>query len=282
MPEVVGVRFKQAGKVYFFDPIGIELAIDDQVIVETTRGIEVGRVVVTSKQVLESELGEPLKPIVRKAGAQDLHQLESYREREQAAVEKCQQRIAIHNLPMKLVGAEYNFDGSRLTFYFTAEGRVDFRELVKDLAGTFRTRIELRQIGVRDQAKIIGGLGRCGRSLCCCAFLSDFNSVSIKMAKEQDLPLNPMKISGLCGRLLCCLGFENDYYCQQKKQLPQAGDCVTTPDGEGYVTGINVLANTVGVELTNGAIVQVPADQVQRREGEQGACCQHRPPRRRR
>ena len=166
---------------------------------------------------------EPLKPIVRKAGANDLRQLESYREREQAALEKCEQRVAAHALPMKLAGAEYSFDGSRLTFYFTAEGRVDFRELVKDLASTFRTRIELRQIGVRDQAKIIGGLGRCGRSLCCCAFLSDFNSVSIKMAKEQDLPLNPMKISGLCGRLLCCLGFENDFYCQQKRQLPQTG-----------------------------------------------------------
>ncbi|MCL5108252.1 MAG: stage 0 sporulation family protein [Chloroflexi bacterium] len=283
MPEVIGVRFKPAGKVYYFEPAGLPLEVNEQVVVETVRGLEVGRVVIASHQVLENELAEPLKPVVRKAEPQDLKQLEIYREREEAAFTKCQQRVAAHNLPMKLVGAEYNFDGSRLTFYFTAEGRVDFRELVKDLASTFRTRIELRQIGVRDQAKVIGGLGRCGRPLCCAAFLSDFNTVSIKMAKEQDLPLNPMKISGLCGRLLCCLGYENEFYCAQKRQLPQVNDRVSTPQGDGYVVGVNVLADSVSVELANGSVVQVPAAEAQRQEGEPcEGCQQHRPSRKRR
>ena len=283
MPEVVGVRFKPAGKVYFFDPVGLQLELGDRVVVETTRGIEIGRVVATPKQVLESELSETLKPVLRKAEPQDLRQMQTFRDREQSAFEKCQQRIAAHNLPMKLVGAEYNFDGSRLTFYFTAEGRVDFRELVKDLASTFRTRIELRQIGVRDQAKMIGGLGRCGRHLCCASFLSDFNTVSIRMAKEQDLPLNPMKISGLCGRLLCCLGYESDFYCARKRQLPQVNDLVSTPQGDGYVVSVNVLANTVSVEMANGSVVQVPAEQAQKREGESPeGVPQHRQQRKRR
>lgn len=283
MPEVVGVRFKRAGKVYYFDPVGLSLNCDDMVIVETSRGVEAGRVVIGPKQVLESELNEPLKPVLRRAEPQDLKQMQAYRDREQAAFQKCQQRIAAHGLPMKLVGAEYNFDGSRLTFYFTAEGRVDFRELVKDLASTFRTRIELRQIGVRDQAKMLGGLGRCGRALCCAAFLSDFNSVSIKMAKEQDLPLNPMKISGLCGRLLCCLGFENEYYCAQKRELPQVGELVDTAHGEALVTGTSVLAGTVTLRLTDGSVLQVPAAEVRRREGEacDGQCLQRQPKKRR-
>ena len=283
MPEVVGVRFKQAGKVYFFDPGGLPLALEDRVVVETTRGMEIGRVVATAKQILLSEVGEPLKPILRKAEPHELRQMETFRDKEQSAFEKCQQRVAAHNLPMKLVGAEYNYDGSRLTFYFTAEGRVDFRELVKDLASAFRTRIELRQIGVRDQAKIIGGLGRCGRHLCCSAFLSDFNAVSIRMAKEQDLPLNPMKISGLCGRLLCCLGYESEFYCAQKRHLPQINDAVATPQGEGYVVSVNVLTDTVSVELANGSVVQVPAEQVLHRVGEpQEGGAPHRQQRRRR
>ncbi|MHB1414487.1 MAG: PSP1 domain-containing protein [Chloroflexota bacterium] len=264
MPEVVGVRFKQAGKVYFFDPVGLPLAIDDHVIVETSRGTEVGRVVVANKQVLDDELTEPLKPVLRKAEPQDLRQVQHYRDKEEAALEKCRQKVAAHDLPMKLVGAEYNFDGSRLTFYFTAEGRVDFRELVKDLAGTFRTRIELRQIGVRDQAKIVGGLGRCGRPFCCASFLSDFSTVSIRMAKEQDLPLNPMKISGLCGRLLCCLGFENEYYCSQKRQLPHVHEIVDTAYGQGRVTAVNVLSGEVVVQTDNGSTVQIPVAEVQR------------------
>lgn len=283
MPEVVGVRFKRAGKVYYFDPAGLALEIGDHVVVETMRGVEAGRVVITPRQALESELAEPLKPIMRRAEMQDLKQMQFYREKEQAAVEKCAAKIATHGLPMKLVSAEYNFDGSRLTFFFTAEGRVDFRELVKDLASTFRTRIELRQIGVRDQAKMLGGLGRCGRSLCCAAFLSDFNAVSIKMAKEQDLPLNPMKISGLCGRLLCCLGFENDYYCAQKRELPDFGSHVQTPDGEGQVTGTNVLSGMVSVQLANGSIVQHPVADIQRGEGDGCDCgCAQRQQKRRR
>ncbi len=276
MPEIVGVRFKRAGKIYYFDPVGLPLNVGDMVIVETTRGIEAGRVVIAPKQVLESELSEPLKPVLRRAEPQDLKQMQLYRDREQAAFEKCQQKIAAHGLPMKLVGAEYNFDGSRLTFYFTAEGRVDFRELVKDLAATFRTRIELRQIGVRDQAKILGGLGRCGRALCCAAFLSDFSTVSIKMAKEQDLPLNPMKISGLCGRLLCCLGFENEYYCAQKRELPQVGEVVDTVYGPAEVTALNVLTGVISVQTASGSLVQLPAAEVKRREGEacEGLCAQ--------
>jgi len=284
MPDVVGVRFKRAGKIYYFDPVGLPLQVDDYVVVETARGSEVGRVVIGAKQVLESELAEPLKPVLRRAEPQDLRQMQYYRDKEQAAAERCQQRIAAHNLPMKLVGAEYNFDGSRLTFYFTAEGRVDFRELVKDLASTFRTRIELRQIGVRDEAKLIGGLGRCGRALCCAAFMSDFNAVSIKMAKEQDLPLNPMKISGLCGRLLCCLGFENDFYCAQKRELPQVGESVGTAFGEGHIAAVNVLKGTATVQLANGSYVDLAPAELQRREGEgcNGMCAQRQQKKQRR
>ena len=232
--------------------------------------MEAGRVVIESKQILESELTEPLKPVLRRAEAQDLRQMQYFHDKEQAAFEKCEAKIATHGLPMKLVSAEYNFDGSRLTFYFTAEGRVDFRELVKDLASTFRTRIELRQIGVRDQAKLLGGLGRCGRALCCAAFLSDFNTVSIKMAKEQDLPLNPMKISGLCGRLLCCLGFENDYYCAQRRELPQPGESVDTAQGPGVVSAVNVLTGVLTIQLPSGSSVQLPSEEAKRREDE---CC---------
>lgn len=266
MPQVVGVRFKRAGKVYYFDPVGLDLAEGDHVIVETTRGVEAGRVVVGPRQVLETEITEQLKPVLRRVEPQDERQINGFRSRERAALEKCEQKIAAHGLPMKLVGAEYNFDGSRLTFYFTAEGRVDFRELVKDLASTFRTRIELRQIGVRDQAKMIGGLGRCGRTLCCASFLCDFSTVSIKMAKEQDLPLNPMKISGLCGRLLCCLGFENDYYVAQKREMPRINERVGTPHGPGRVTAVNVLSGTVTVELENKSVVQLSASDVQREQ----------------
>lgn len=280
MPDVVGIRFKRAGKIYYFDPAGMQLEVGDLVAVETARGLEAGRVVVGTKQVLESELGEPLKPVVRRVEPQDLRQMQFYRDKEEAALQKCQQKIAAHNLPMKLVGAEYNFDGSRLTFYFTAEGRVDFRELVKDLASTFRTRIELRQIGVRDQAKMIGGLGRCGRNLCCASFLSDFSTVSIKMAKEQDLPLNPMKISGLCGRLLCCLGYENEYYVTQKRELPAPDTLVCTPHGTGRVRSANVLSRDVTVELPNGSLVQIPADQLRIKEC--GQCEPNETPRERR
>jgi cell fate regulator YaaT (PSP1 superfamily) len=262
VPDIVGVRFKRAGRIYYFDPAGLDLKIDDFVVVETSRGTEVGRVVIAPKQVQESEIGEPLKPVIRRAESQDLHQQQFYKAREREALEKCEQRVAHYHLPMKLVGAEYNCDGSRLTFFFTAEGRVDFRELVKDLAGIFKTRIELRQIGVRDEAKIIGGLGRCGRQLCCSSFLGDFATVSIRMAKDQDLPLNPMKISGICGRLLCCLGYENEQYCALKQGLPRLGEEIAIPTGKGLVVGLNVLKETIMVELESKATLELSAEQV--------------------
>jgi len=264
VPDVVGVRFKRAGRTYFFDPAGLDLAPGDAVVVESARGSEIGHIVFGTKQVLESEIQEPLRPVVRKSTPEDLKQAEMFKEKEQDTLAKCEKKVAQHQLPMKLVGAEYNFDGSRLTFYFTSEGRVDFRELVKELGATFRTRIELRQIGVRDEAKLKGGCGRCGRTLCCAAFLQEFAPVSIRMAKDQELPLNPMKISGTCGRLLCCLNYENDTYCQAKQRLPKYGERVTTPTGVGKVVGVNVLKDTVSVQLESQSTIEVPACQVQR------------------
>lgn len=269
MPEVVGIRFKRGGKVYYFDPAGLDLKVNDYVIVETTRGTEAGRVVIAPTQVLESEIVEPIKPILRRADVNDLHSMELYKSQEQEAFRKAQEKIAQHALPMKLVTAEYSFDGSRLTFYFTAEGRVDFRGLVRELASIFRTRIELRQIGVRDEVKLRGGLGRCGRPLCCASFMGEFASVTIKMAKDQDLPLNPMKISGICGRLLCCLAYENETYCALKEGMPRLGEGVNTPLGQGMVIGLNVLKETVMVELGSKATVEVPAAEIKRLE-EQG------------
>ena len=268
MPEIVGVRFKRAGKVYYFDPGDLDLNVNDLVVVETARGAEIGRIVIGRRQVLESELAEPLKPVVRRAEPEDLRKMAVFKSKEQEAFRKCREKIAQHGLPMKLVGAEYNFDGTRLTFFFTAEGRVDFRELVKDLAATFRTRIELRQIGVRDEAKFLGGIGRCGRALCCTAFLDEFEPVSIKMAKDQDLPLNPLKISGLCGRLLCCLSYENDYYCACKQNMPKAGEEVETTKGRGRVVGVNVIKETVTIEIESGATVEVSARDVISRCGQ--------------
>ncbi len=235
-------------------------------VVETARGSEIGRVIISPKQVLESEIQEPLRPVLRKATPEDLRQMEVFRSKERDALRKCADRVRQHGLPMKLTGAEYNFDGSRLTFFFTADGRVDFRELVKDLGAAFRTRIELRQIGVRDEAKVIGGVGRCGRTLCCCSFLGEFAPVSIRMAKDQALPLNPMKISGICGRLLCCLGYENDAYCEAKHRLPRAGEDVETPLGPGKVVGVNVPKDPVTIQLESQATQEVPACQVTRKE----------------
>ncbi len=266
MPEIVGVRFKRAGRIYYFDPAGFDLSVDDRVVVETARGSEIGIVAIAPKQVLDTEIQEPLRPVLRKATQEDLHHMESFKSKEQDALQKCAEKISQHGLPMKLVGAEYNFDGSRLTFYFTADGRVDFRELVKDLGSTFRTRIELRQIGVRDEAKLRGGLGRCGRALCCSSFLGEFSPVSIRMAKDQELPLNPMKISGICGRLLCCLSYENETYCCAKQQLPRTGEEVTTAHGPGKVVGVNVIKDTVLIELESKSTVEVPACQVRRKE----------------
>lgn len=217
MPTVVGVRFKQAGKVYYFDPAGFELAVNDKVVVETTRGLELGEVSIASKTVDETEVVAPLKPVLRIATDSDLAQAEANKKKERSAFDLCIEKIRAHGLEMSLVDVEYTFDGSKIVFYFTADGRIDFRELVRDLAAALRTRIEMRQIGVRDEAKLLGGLGPCGRILCCTSFLGDFSPVSIRMAKDQNLSLNPTKISGLCGRLMCCLTYEADVYAEAKK-----------------------------------------------------------------
>lgn len=257
MPKVVGVRFGPATKIYSFDPGEFEdLQAGDYVIVETVRGRELGRVVLPPHEVPEGEIVGKLKPVVRKAEAWDLLQAESFAAKEKEVLEICKAKVAEHRLPMKLVRAEYNFDGSHLTFYFTAEHRVDFRALVRDLAKTFKTRIELRQIGVRDEAKLVGGVGPCGRPLCCSTWLCEFAPTSIKMAKQQDLPLNPSEISGICGRLLCCLSYEHNFYTEVKARLPKVGSTITTPEGPGKVISHNVLAGTVRVQLPSEAIIE--------------------------
>lgn len=267
MPDVVGIRFKRAGRVYYFDPAALELKVNDEVVVETTRGPELGKVVIAPQQVLYNEILEPLKPVLRKAEPEDKQREEEFRCQERAALARCEAMVAEAKLPMKLVSAEYNLDGTRLTIYFSAEGRVDFRELVRRLTSAFNTRVELRQVGPRDEAKLIGGFGRCGRPLCCASHLCTFSTVSIRMAKEQDLPLNPAKISGVCGRLLCCLAHESEYYRSMKERMPTVGQKVATPLGEGKVVGGNVLKETAEVELESGATVEVRLDQVSVVEG---------------
>ncbi len=262
MAEVVGIRFKRTGRVYYFDPAGIDLEVDDYAVVKTIRGLELGKVVIAPRQVLASEISEPLKPVVHKADAEDVKRAQELESKEEEALIECGKLIAELNLPMKLISAEYNFDGSRLTFYFGAEERVDFRKLVKELTGRFKTRVELRQVGPRDEAKLIGGFGRCGRPLCCASFLSEFAPISIKMAKEQDLPLNPMKISGVCGRLLCCLGYESEQYHSMKEKMPKVGQRVSTPMGLASVVGGNPLKETVMVELESEMTVEVPLTEV--------------------
>lgn len=254
--HVVGVRFKKAGKVYYFDPGDLELGVDDDVIVETARGIEYGEVVTGSADVPEEEVVAPLKKVLRKATDEDRRQLRENRDKETRAYHIGLEKINVHGLPMKLVGVEQTFDGNKIIFYFTAEGRIDFRDLVKDLAAVFRTRIELRQIGVRDEAKMMGGLGCCGRELCCSTWLADFASVSIRMAKDQNLSLNPTKISGICGRLMCCLKYENDTYELAREEFPEVGSRVVTPQGEGKVIGINIFKKTISVELKESKAVQ--------------------------
>ncbi|MFZ5634207.1 MAG: PSP1 domain-containing protein [Bacillota bacterium] len=254
--KVVGIRFKRAGKIYYFDPGDLLLEVEDVVIVETARGIEYGEVVVGATDMPDEEVVAPLKKVLRKAGAEDKRQMEENREKEARAFQIGLDKIAAHGLPMKLVGVEQTFDGNKIIFYFTADGRIDFRELVKDLAAVFRTRIELRQIGVRDEAKMMGGLGCCGRELCCSTWLSDFASVSIRMAKDQNLSLNPTKISGICGRLMCCLKYENDTYELAREEFPEVGSRVITPQGEGKVTGINIFKKTVAVELQESKAVK--------------------------
>lgn len=258
MPLVVGVRFNPATKVYYFDPTDFrDLTVAEYVVVETSRGEEAGRVVIPPRQVTDQEIVGRLKSVIRRASAVDLTQMTYYRFKEQDALGRCQQKVQQHELPMKVVRAEYNYDGSRLVFFFTAEKRVDFRRLVQDLARSFRARIELRQIGVRDEAKLMGGIGRCGLPLCCSTWLAEFNPVSIKMAKQQDLPLSPMEISGVCGRLLCCLAYENDHYAEVKQRLPRRGKVIDTPHGRGKVVQVNVIAETVQVELENQVTVEV-------------------------
>ena len=256
---VVGIRFRPAGRIYYYDPAGFNLKTGQWVIVESVKGTECGRVVIAPKQVETSEVsGEGLKPVQRVASEDDLRQMLAYKSKEKDALRRCAGRVEHHSLPMKLVEADYTFDGSRLTFYFTAEERVDFRALVRDLAALFHTRIELRQIGARDHAKLLGGVGVCGKTLCCSSWLTDFNVVSIKMAKEQGLPLNTAKISGICGRLLCCLAYENDDYVAAKAEMPTYGEIVETPDGPGRVIGVNVPKEAVEVVLESGATITVP------------------------
>lgn len=250
--EVVGVRFKQAGKIYYFDPNGIEIKQGEYVIVETARGVEFGQVMVGPKQVAEDKVTLPLKNVIRIATPEDHVQLKENKDKEKKAFTACQQKIDQHNLDMKLIDVEYTFDRSKILFYFTADGRVDFRELVKDLAAIFRTRIELRQIGVRDEAKMIGGLGPCGRPLCCATFLGDFEPVSIKMAKEQNLSLNPVKISGICSRLMCCLKYESSSYRDAKADLPLVGSKVRVDGVEGKILEMNLVKETLWVEFENG------------------------------
>ena len=251
MIKIVGVRFRTAGKVYYFGPKNLELKLGDHVVVETARGVELGMVAVEPKDVPDDEVVQPLKTVQRIATEDDFKRAEKNKEKEKEAFKVCQEKIKKHKLDMKLVDAEYTFDNNKLLFYFTADGRIDFRELVKDLASVFRTRIELRQIGVRDETKIRGGIGICGRPLCCHTYLSEFAPVSIKMAKEQNLSLNPTKISGVCGRLMCCLTNEEETYEELNRQLPGVGDHVTTPEGlHGEVQAVHVLRQIVKVIVT--------------------------------
>ena len=251
MAEVIGVRFKEVGKVYYFDPLDNKLSAGDMVIVETARGLECGKVATPNKTVSDEELAYPLKPLIRIATENDLRHLEENKLKEKEAYRICEQKIANHKLEMKLVSVECTFDNSKILFYFTADGRVDFRALVKDLASVFRTRIELRQIGVRDEAKMLGGLGVCGKPFCCASFMGEFQPVSIKMAKEQGLSLSPVKISGTCGRLMCCLKYEQDAYTDLLKKTPKVGAIVNTPDGKGLVVENNLIARTLKVKLNN-------------------------------
>lgn len=252
MVSVIGVRFQVGGKLYYFDPLDATPNISDRVLVETAKGRELGEVIMPRREVSEESVVAPLKPIIRMATTEDLEHVKELRRREREAFTICQEKIEEHKLEMKLVRAELNFEGNKILFFFTANGRVDFRALVKDLAGILHTRIELRQIGVRDEARMIGGLGPCGRPICCDAFLADFEPVSIKMAKEQKLSLNPTKISGVCGRLMCCLKYEQDQYESMRKRMPRVGKEIQTPDGLATVVELNILKETVSCRLFKG------------------------------
>lgn len=264
MPEIVGIRFKPVNKVYYFDPgEHRDLAENDPVVVETARGEELGWVKLPLRLVPDEEIKGTLKAITRRATPLDLALMEDYRTREAQALNRCRDKVAELRLPMKVVRAEYSFNGRRLLFAFISEQRVDFRELVRVLARSFKTRIEMKQIGARDEAKLIGGYGRCGRELCCSTWLTEFHPVSIRMAKQQDLPLAPSEISGLCGRLLCCLAYENEQYVDFKKKLPKVGTQVVTPQGKGVIVGLNILTESALVELQSELTVEVNANEVQ-------------------
>jgi cell fate regulator YaaT (PSP1 superfamily) len=263
MPDVVGVRFRDVGKIYHFDATGFEdLEPGEYVVVETSRGQEVGRVVLAPADVPKDSVRERLKPVERRATSLDLVQMERHRLLEEKALATCQDAARESGLPIKLLRAEYNYDGSHLVIYFVSEKRIDFRELVQELRKTLKTKVELRQVGVRDEAKLMGGVGRCGRLLCCTTFLREFDPVSIRMAKRQDISLNPSEISGICGRLLCCLAYEDEYYQEVKKKLPKVRQVVRTSYGTGEVKALNSLKQTVTVELKNEVTVEVSADEI--------------------
>ena len=262
MADIAGIRFKRAGKVYYFDAAGVELDVGDYAVVKTSRGMELGHVVIAPGQVVASEMEETLSPVIRKAEPEDVKQAEELDAKAGETLIECGKMIGDLQLPMKLLSAEYNLDGNRLMFLFSAEERVDFRELVRRLTGKFKVRVELRQVGSRDEAKMVGGFGRCGRPLCCMSFLTEFSPVSIKMAKEQELPLNPMKISGVCGRLMCCLAYEGEQYRIMKEKMPKVGQRVSTHMGEATVVGSNPLKETVLVELESEATVELPLNDI--------------------
>ncbi|MBR0374231.1 MAG: stage 0 sporulation family protein [Mogibacterium sp.] len=249
MTEIVGVGFSKTAKTYYFDPAGVHYDLGDLVIVETARGMELGHISISNTEVDDSRIVAPLKGIERKATKEDLKRYKENLAKREETMEICQKKIEKHGLEMKLIDAEYTIDGSKVIFYFSADGRIDFRELVKDLAARFKMRIELRQIGVRDEAKMLGGIGICGRPLCCSKWLHDFQPVSIKMAKQQNLSLNPSKISGSCGRLMCCLNFENKTYTELKKGMPTEGDRIETPDGAGRVVAVDIFNGTATVRM---------------------------------
>ncbi len=265
MCEVVQVRLREAGRIAYFSTGGLKFKPGDYIIVEADRGLEYGQICSEAEVILDDDVEQPLRSVVRIATAEDMKKIQKNRERANQAFDTCQKRILQRKLPMKLVEAEYSFDRSKVTFYFTAEGRVDFRDLVKDLARIFKARIEMRQIGVRDEAKLLGGFGPCGRTLCCARFLKDFEPVTIRMAKEQNLPLNPTKLSGLCGRLMCCLAYEYKLYKELSKGLPKEGDAIRLKEGVGKVTAVNVIKRSVVVELEGGREVEISYGEGQRR-----------------
>ena len=258
MANIVGIRFMQAGKIYSFDAAGLDLKVNDLVVVETNRGIEMGKVIIGVKEITPGENAEPFKPVIRIATPEDIAQAQFQRDRAKKALTKSKELIGNLNLPMKVIYSQYNLDGSHLIIFFYSEKRVDFRELVRKLSHELRTHVELRQVGARDEAKLIGGVGKCGCQLCCVAFLSEFMPVSIKMAKEQDIALNPMKTSGLCGRLLCCLGYEYEQYHEMKGKLPDIGQEITTRMGKAKIVGRNVIKDTVMAELETGVTIEIP------------------------